>query len=222
MYGANVMAVAPTFLIAYFVLLGAQAVFLLDMPAGIRDLLGLLIAIALPFVIGSVLFAVTSVVAVEEETVGSALSRLRALKRDLLAAGLLVAVIASFFAYFAADFALILEAVILGPPLVIQTIALERLHLRDAWPRTKQLAQRKWGQAISYLMMVVLGVGVIGSLALSLVGSMLLNASDATITAVFLPLQALTKALAYPFVAMVQVALWLNFKEESEAGEDSR
>jgi len=214
MYGANVMTFVPPFLIAYFVLVAAQAVFLLDMSDAIASALVLLIFIILPSIVGSALFAATSVVARDGGTFADALSSLKPLKRDVLAAGLLAAVIAALFGYLAPDLLLVLGAIFLGPPLVIQTIALERLHLRSAWPRTKQLAYRRWAQAISYLMAVVLGIGVLISVALLSVGSGLTDASDATITAVFLPVQALTKALAYPFVAMIQVALWLTFKEE--------
>ncbi len=133
--------------------------------------------------------------------------RLRQNMLPALAAGM----ISSFLAIFTGQLFPPLLALVYGPPMLMQVIAVEGARsLTDAWRKTKTLMVGHWMRVISYLMTAVLGAFVIFNLAASLVISITGDVSEDAEQAMLTALIAGIAAFTYPFIATVQYVAYAD------------
>lgn len=133
--------------------------------------------------------------------------RLRQNMLPALAAGMA----SSFLAIFTGQLFPPLLALVYGPPMLMQVIAVEGSRsLTDAWRKTKAFMVGHWMRVISYLMTAVLGAFVIFNLAASLVISITGDVSEDAEQAMLTALIAGIAAFTYPFIATVQYVAYAD------------
>jgi hypothetical protein len=133
--------------------------------------------------------------------------RLRQNMLPALAAGM----VSSFLAIFTGQLFPPLLALVYGPPMLMQVIAVEGSRsLTDAWRKTKTFMVGHWMRVISYLMTAVLGAFVVFNLAASLVISITGDVSEDAEQAMLTALIAGIAAFTYPFIATVQYVAYAD------------
>jgi hypothetical protein len=134
----------------------------------------------------------------------------RRLRKNMLPA-LAAGMASSLLAIFTGQIFPPLLALVYGPPMLMQVIAVEGARsLTDAWAKTKALMVGHWMRVLSYLMTAVLGAFVIFNLAASAViaisGDVSEDAEQALLTALIAGIAAFT----YPFIATVQYVAYAD------------
>jgi hypothetical protein len=163
--------------------------------------------IVLPVVIGTFAMAVSSVIydeAVAGRTIAvrEAFDRIRPLNRDVLVSGLFASMIAIWAVIVLAQFGFVLMPLFFGPPILIQVIALERLTLRPARTRAREILKGQTARVIVYLLVIALGIGLLGTAALSAFLAIAdRGGSDLLLAGVFSVVQIVVAAFMLPFLA---------------------
>jgi hypothetical protein len=138
-----------------------------------------------------------------DETIG-VLEGWRRLRQNLVVA-VTAGMASSLLAIFIGQLFPPLLALVYGPPMLMQVIAVEGASsLRQAWGRTQQLMTGHWLRVISHLLTVVLGAFLIFNLAATLVISLAGDVSNDAEAAILTALIAAVAIFTYPFIATVQ------------------
>jgi len=133
-------------------------------------LLAVLIQAVIPAFVGSLLVAAAVVVlAGEAQAIGPAWAALSDQRADIYRAAGWSAVLALFAAVTLGAFGIIVQPVVLGPPLLIHDIVLRRNRLDLAWARTKDMVSRDSRQLV-YLLAIPAAIGIVLSSALRAFG----------------------------------------------------
>jgi hypothetical protein len=141
-------------------------IFYADIPAGPAYALWVFVRHVVPMCLGALAAAaLTLIVRSENEEVPigvrTALARLDDLRRDVVVGGLFAALMTLLFSTFILPDALgemIGAAFFLGPPILVQVIAVERMQLVEAWARTRLLLRGNWGRIVLYIFNLALAL----------------------------------------------------------------
>lgn len=222
-FWANFTTLAALFCAVHLFLTLIPFVFFFEIPDSTQLSLFLLLQILLPVSLGSVALAVGSgyiandIAGRDDVTPGSVWRSLGVLRRETFMAAFLAAVIALLAALLLGFYGLFLLPLFYGPPLVAQTIAIERVSMRSALRRAKEVAARTVLRVFVYLLNVSLGIGVI---AFVVVGTLieLTDQAPETATAIVLAvIQGIVLGLLIAYLACVQTVLYLSLRAEKES-----
>ena len=188
-----------------------------ELPAH-KVVLGLSVQFALPALLGS-LAAAAAVVLMRDALVGrstrlgAAARSLAPLARELLASGLVAAMLALLmtlppFYVLLPLLGSTLVAVLFGPPIVVHVIALERKPLRSAWPRSRALLKKNWARLILYLLVVALPLHLLVGLGAQPAGALSVVA--------LLAVDAVLRGLLVPLLLAVAFMGYLDLREQKD------
>jgi hypothetical protein len=217
LYRARFAALVPTFFVAYIAILALQLLALIDLSdAALATLLFALELVGA--LVGTALFAAASIVFSDhvngsQSSLRTALLSLRPLTSDLIRAALFSAILSIFALTLIGGISLLF----IGPPIVVQLIAIDRLHLRDAWSRTRVIASGQWPRIVGVLLVIVLVMALVPRALFGFIELGPRLATDASRFAVLALLQVLVAGLAYPYLAAAQFVLYRDLTER--AGE---
>ena len=128
-------------------------------------LLAVIIQAMIPAFVGSLLVAAAVVVlAGEAEAIGPAWAALSEQRADIYRAAGWSALLALFAAVTLGAFGIIIQPVVLGPPLVIHDMVLRRSGLDLAWTRARDMVSRDSLQLV-YLLAIPAAIGIVLSSA---------------------------------------------------------
>ena len=179
--------------------------------------------IVLPVVIGTYAMAVSAVLfdeAVAGHPIGlkAATDKLGPLRKDVLVSGLFASMIAIWAVILLAQFGFVLMPLFFGPPILIQVIALERLTLRPARTRAREILKGQTSRVIVYLLVVALLIGLLGTAALGAFLAVADNGgSDLLLAGVFSIVQILVAAFMLPFLAACSYVCYTALLESQES-----
>jgi hypothetical protein len=133
-------------------------------------LVAVLVQAMIPAFVGSLLVAAAVVVlAGDAQAMGPAWAALSDQRADIYRAAGWSAVLALFAAVTLGAFGVIVQPVVLGPPLLIHDIVLRRNRLDLAWARTKDMVSHDSRQLV-YLLAIPAAIGIVLSSALRAFG----------------------------------------------------
>ncbi|HEU4481024.1 MAG TPA: hypothetical protein VFS18_03990, partial [Actinomycetota bacterium] len=100
--------------------------------------------------------------------------------------------------------------VLIGPPVVMQIVVIEGKPFRVAWPEAKMLASGNLGRILLHLLTVSLGIVLVRSALLGIVGAT--ADGDAGLAAVYVIGQTVVTALTLPLLAACTYVCYLWLK----------
>jgi len=171
-------------------------------------LVAVIIQAVIPAFVGSLLAATAvAVMAGEADGIGPAWAALADRRADLYRAARWSAVMAFFAAVTLGSFGVIIQPVVLGPPLVMHDIVLRRNRLDVAWERARDMVSRDSLQLV-YLLTIPAAIGILvsstvggfGTLSAGLPGpvrAVLHFATQGALVGAVIPLVAAIGALLY-------------------------
>src|SRR5882724_8324361 len=172
MYAARAGRLVPASVLVFVVLRELLLVIAAVESPVTALLLAVIIQAVIPAFVGSLLVAAALVVLVgEAEAVGPAWAALSDQRADIYRAARWSAVLALFAAVTLGAFGIIVQPVVLGPPLVIHDMVLRRSRLDLAWTRTRDMVSRDSLQLV-YLLAIPAAIGVVLSSAVGAFGAL--------------------------------------------------
>jgi hypothetical protein len=161
MYAARAGRLVPASVFVFIVLREVLLVIVaVDRSPVATLLLAVIIQAMIPAFVGSLFVAAAVVVlAGEAEAIGPAWAALSDQRADIYRAAGWSAVLALFAAVTLGGFGIIVQPVVLGPPLVIHDIVLRRSQLDLAWTRAREMVSRDSLQLV-YLLAIPAAIGV--------------------------------------------------------------
>lgn len=180
---------------------------------------------ALTLVVGSQAFAIAS--ALVEATVQGdrislreALSSVRPRAQDVLTAALVMTLpgLAVLFSMRVEVAQYFVMPLFLGPPIVVQAIALEHKSFSEAARRARELLGGHWLRMVLYLLTIVLGTGVAQITVLIAFGSAYIETfgGGATTGAVFSVIGTVVAAVALPYLAVATLVGYFDLRARAE------
>ena len=217
LYSARFAALVPTFVLAYVVLVSLPLLAFIDLSDAALATLAFALQV-LSALVGSTLFASASIVysdyvAGDRSSLRAALVSIRSLTREVITAALFSAIFSMFALTLLASLGLLLQPLFVGPPILIQVVAIERLRLREAWPRTRAIASGQWTRVVGMLLGVVLAIALVLIGIFGFVEAGTRAASDAARLGVFVTVQGLVAGLTYSFLAAAQFVLYRDLTQ---------
>lgn len=180
--------------------------------------------VALPAFLGSVGLAGASIIFraySEGRPVGlkSSLQQLRPLLRPVALASLFSGMLSLWAIILLGELGFVLMPLFFGPPILIHAIALERLPLTAARVRARQVISGKTIRVILYILVTVLGLGLLDGGFLSLAVAIAGAATDGLVARLILSaIQVLVAGLSLPFLAAAEHVCYVtlaNVQEDS-------
>jgi hypothetical protein len=218
-YRARFAALVPTFVVAYATIVALPLLALIDLSDAALATLAFALQI-LSALVGATLFASAAIV--YSDHVGGTRSSLRAalvsvrpLAREVITAALFSAIFSMFALTLLGSLGLLLQPLFVGPPILIQVVAIEHLRLRDAWPRTRVIASGQWTRVVGMLLGIVLAIALVLIGIFGFVETGTRAASDAARLGVFVAIQGLIAGLTYPYLAAAQFVLYRDLNERA-------
>lgn len=222
-FRANFTTLAGLFCAVHLFLTLLPFVFFFEIPDSTQLSLFLLLQILLPVSLGSVALAagsgfIANVIAGRDDvTPGSVWRSLGAVRRETFLAALLAAVIALLAALLLGFYGLFLLPLFYGPPLVAQAIAIERVSMRTALRRAKEVAGRTFLRVFVYLLNVSLGIGVIAFMVVGTLIELTRQAPETPTAIVLAVVQGIVLGLLIAYLACVQTVMYLSLRAEKES-----
>jgi hypothetical protein len=171
-------------------------------------LLAVVIQAVIPAFVGSLLVAAALVVlAGEAETIGPAWAALADQRAALYRAAGSAALMALFAAVTLGSFGIIVQPVVLGPPLVIHDMVLRRSGVDVAWTRARAMVSRDSLQLV-YLLVIPAAIGIVLSSAVGAFGALSGDLPGALRAVVHFAVQGALFGAAIPLVAAVGALLY--------------
>ena len=114
---------------------------------------------------------------------------------------------------------IVVPFIFLGPPILIQIIAVEEQPFTEAWARTKVLVRGEVARFVVYLISIALAMAFLYIIARELVGLSLVSSplGDVPNAIVFLIANVVLIALPLSFMVCVGMAGYIELKERQEA-----
>lgn len=220
-YRVRFASLVPTFVVAYIAIVALPLLALIDLSDTALATLAFALQV-ISALVGTTLFAAASIVfsdhvAGSRSSLRPALSSLRPLTRDVITAALFSAIFSMFALTLLGNLGLLLQPLFVGPPILVQVLAIEHLRLRDAWPRTRVIASGQWTRVVGMLLGIVLALAVVLIAVFGFVEAGTSAASDAARLGVFVAVQGLVAGLAYPYLAAAQFVLYRDLAERGAA-----
>ena len=171
-------------------------------------LLAVIIQAVIPAFVGSLLVAATVVVlAGEADAIRPAWAALSDQRVDIYRAARWSAVLAVFATITLGSFGVVIQPVVLGPPLVIHDIVLRRNRLDRAWERARDMVSHDSLQLV-YLLVIPAAIGILLSSAVQGFGALAGNLPGALRAVLHFAAQGALVGAAIPLVAAVGALLY--------------
>jgi len=208
MYAARAGRLVPASVLVFVVLRELLLVIAAVESPVTALLLAVIIQAVIPAFVGSLLVAAALVVLVgEAEAVGPAWAALSDQRADIYRAARWSAVLALFAAVTLGAFGIIVQPVVLGPPLVIHDMVLRRSRLDVAWTRTREMVSRDSLQLV-YLLAIPAAIGILLSSAVGAFGVVSSNIPGAPRAVLHFAAQGVLLGAAIPLVAAIGALLY--------------
>jgi hypothetical protein len=223
MYRPCAPVLVPTFAVAFIVLRELLLVVLVfDMPPLALLLVVTLVQAVIPAFVGSVLVA--PAVAVLAADAGQGLREawvaIADQRADVYRAAAWSGVLALFAAITLGPVGIIVQPILLGPPLLIHEIVLKRHPLNLAWERTKQMMGRDT-RSLAFLLIIPAGVGLVLSSVLRAFGVLSGDVPGVARGIIYFGVQGALIGAAIPYVAAVGLLCYRDLAS-TLGGDDAR
>lgn len=233
LYRAHFGDLFKLFLIAWAVLaIGQIAVGLGLQIAGISDVSVVVVYLAavaaMTLVVGGQAFAIASALvkadlAGQEVSLRDALGSVRPRAQDVLTAALVMTIPALVVLFSVrADVAqFFVLPLFIGPPILVQAMAIEEKGFRDAAQRARSLLSGHWLRMVLYLLTIVLGTGVAQIIVLIALGGAFIEVvgTGAAAGAVFSVVGTIVAAVVLPYFAMATVVGYFDLRSRAEGSD---
>jgi len=222
MYRSTAPLLVPTFLIAFIILRELLLVVLIiDLPPIPLLLVATLIQAVIPAFAGSVLLApaVNILAANSKKRLREAQNDLAELHRDIYRTAACSAGLALFAAITLGPVGIIVQPMVLGPPLLIHEVVLHRRSLQDAWEHVKEMIQHD-SRPLVMLLVIPAGVGLLLSITLRAFGVLSGDVPGVARGVVYFAIQGAMMGAAIPFVAAVALLCYRDLAS-TPGGDDA-
>ena len=220
MYGTWATTLVPAFVVVFVALRELLLVLLaVDKSPLALLLVATVVQAVIPAFVGSLLVAAAVVVlAGEAAGIREAWAALADHRPDIYRAAGWSAGLAVFAAITLGSFGIIVQPVILGPPLLIHEIVLKRHRLDVAWARTREIMSHDSRQLI-YLLAIPAAIGVLLSAMLRAFGVVSGDIPGVVRGVLHFAAQGALLGAAIPLVAAVGVLLYADMASELGGNE---
>ena len=211
MYGARARTLMPAFVVVFVALRELLLVLLaVDWAPLALLLVATLIQAVLPAFVGSLLVAAAILVLWGEASgLREAWGALAEQRADIYRAARWSAGLALFFAITLGPVGLIVQPMILGPPLLIHEVVLQRHGLARAWERTREMMGRDSRQLV-YLLAIPAAIGLLLTSMLRAFGVLSGDIPGVVRGVLHFAAQGALLGAVIPFVAAVGVLLYAD------------
>jgi hypothetical protein len=211
LYGAHVGRLVPAFVVAF---VGLRELLLVLLPLAHSTLALLLVAAlvqaVIPAFVGSLLVAAAvPVLWGEAGGLREAWGALAGQRGDVYRAARWSAGLALFFAITLGSLGIIIQPMVLGPPLLIHEIVLQRHGLNGAWERTRQMMERDSRQLV-YLLAIPAAIGLLVAAMLRAFGVLSGDIPGVVRGVLYFAVQGALLGATIPLVAAVGVLLYAD------------
>jgi hypothetical protein len=223
MFWPRAPLLVPTFMVAFIVLRELLLVVLIiDMPPLPLALIVALIQSVIPAFVGSVALAptVTIMATDEKKRLREAWKSLADVRPHIYRAAACSAGLALFTAITLGPVGIIVQPMILGPPLLIHEVVLHRRSLEAAWERTREMIARDT-RSLALLLVIPAGVGLVVSITLRAFGILSGDVPGLARGIVYFALQGALIGAAVPFVAAVALLCYRDLASAPGADDAS-
>jgi hypothetical protein len=213
----------PSFLVAFIVLRELLLVVLIiDLPPVGLLLLVTLVQSVIPAFAGSVLLApaVTVLATDTKKGLREAWKALAEVRPHIYRTAACSAGLALFAAITLGPVGIIVQPMLLGPPLLIHEVVLHRRSLEAAWEQTKEMISRDT-RSLALLLVIPAGVGLLVSITLRAFGILSGDVPSVARGVVYFALQGALIGAALPFVAAVALLCYRDLASTPGAGDAS-
>jgi hypothetical protein len=152
---------------------------------------------------------------------GEARRRLSPHAKDVIAAALLAALIATVLVVILGPIGQLVMYAIIGPPIVVHAVTLESKPFSGAWRRARELARMEAMRIFVYVINVALGITLVVQGSLRAVAIATSDAADGLQAVVLSLLGGVLLGLTIPFLVATGVVSYLDLrarKEDLDAG----
>jgi hypothetical protein len=221
MYRSTAPLLVPTFLIAFIILRELLLVVLIiDLPPIPLLLVVTLVQAVFPAFAGSVLLApAVSILANSKMRLREAWRDLANVHRDIQRTAACSGGLALFAAITLGPVGIIVQPMILGPPLLIHEVVLHRRSLEDAWEHTKGMISKD-SRPLILLLVIPAAVGLFESVTLRAFGILSGDVPGVARAVVYFALQGAMMGAAVPFVAAVALLCYRDLAS-TPGGDDA-
>ncbi len=211
-------AIVGIYLVPPVIGFGLRSVELGKGAESLAVLIAIALAVAVPTMLGSGLFAVAQVlmadgIAGQRRRISEAARQLRPLSKDLLQAALFATVLAAVLSL--SGLVRLVGAVAWGPPVVGQVIALERRPFGVAWNRARRRLAGNSVRVILYLVVVALAVGAASVILFTPLAFVPLPEGPAG-QLVAAGLRGLVGAITLPYLAAAMLVIHFDLRVRTE------
>lgn len=223
MYWPKAPVLVPTFLIAFMVLRELLLVVLIiDMPPVPLLLIVTLVQAVIPAFVGSVLLApaVDVLATSSKEGLREAWKGLADVRPEIYRSAACSAGLALFAAITLGPVGIIVQPMILGPPLLLHEVVLHRRPLHAAWERTREMIATD-ARPLALLLVIPAGVGLVVSVTLRAFGILSGDVPGVARGVVYFALQGALIGAAVPFVAAVALICYRDLASTPGADDAS-
>jgi len=211
MYRPCAPLLVPAFLVAFIVLRELLLVVLvIDMPPVALLLVVTLVQAVIPAFLASLFVAAAILVlAGDADSLRAAWASLEEQRPAVYRSALCSAGLALFGAITLGPVGIIVQPMVLGPPLLVHEVALQRHRFELAWERTKEMISRDT-RPLAYLLIVPAAVGLLLSISLRSFGVLSGDVPGLARGIVYFALQGALMGVAIPYVAAVTLLCYRN------------
>ena len=195
----------PTFLVSFMVLRELLLVVLIiDMPPVPLLLTVTLVQAVIPAFVGSLLLAPAVIILAtnSKERLRDVWKALADVRPHIYRSAACSAGLALFAAITLGPVGIIVQPMILGPPLLIHEVVLHKRSLEAAWERTREMIATD-ARSLAFLLVIPAGVGLVLSVTLRAFGILSGDVPGVARGVVYFALQGALIGAAVPFVAAV-------------------
>jgi hypothetical protein len=222
MYRSTAPLLVPTFLIAFIMLRELLLVVLIiDLPPIPLLLVVTLVQSVIPAFAGSVLLApAVSILATDTKMrLREARNDLADVHRDIYRTAACSGGLALFAAITLGPVGIIVQPMILGPPLLIHEVVLHRRSLEAAWEHTKEMISQD-SRPLVLMLFIPAAVGLLLSMTLRAFGILSGDVPGVARGVVYFALQGAMMGAAVPFVAAVTLLCYRDLAS-TPGGDDA-
>lgn len=222
LYWPKAPVLVPAFLVAFMVLRELLLVVLIiDMAPVPLLLVVTLVQAVIPAFVGSVVLApAVAILATDtKEGLRDAWKVLADVRPDIYRSAACSAGLALFAAITLGPVGLIVQPMILGPPLLLHEVVLHRRSLQAAWERTREMIATD-ARPLALLLVVPAGIGLMVSITLRAFGILSGDVPGVARGVVYFALQGALFGAAIPFVAAVALICYRDLAS-TPGGEEA-
>jgi hypothetical protein len=223
LYRPHAPLLVPTFLVVFILLRELLLVVLvIDMPDVTLLLVVTLVQSVIPAFLGSMLIASAVPVLGTDAYRGlrEAWASLKADRPAVYRSAAWSAGLALFAAITLGPVGLIVQPMLLGPPLLIHEVTLQRRGFEAALDRTKQMISRDT-RSLAYMLIIPAGVGLLVSITLRTFGVLSGDVPGVARGIIYFALQGALIGVAIPYVAAVALLCYRDMAS-TLGGEEAR